>query len=57
MKNWGQLTLINLSSCNQDIQDRKKIQIFIKKLCESIGMKPFGKPLIKKFGKTIKHFK
>lgn len=50
---WGKLTIINLYECNSDyIKNKAKIKQFLNQLCKKINMKPFGKPLIKKFGKN-----
>lgn len=48
----GQLTVIDLNGCDgQLVKDRDRLGKFVVDLCEIIGMKPFGEPLIKRFGK------
>ena len=49
---WGQSLVLNLYQCNSEtIKDRKQLEEFCSGLCKRINMKPFGKPLIKEFGK------
>ena len=53
MKNkiWGQLLSIDLSECEYDLlTNPKKMRKFCVELCKEIGMVPFGKPIIKRFG-------
>lgn len=50
-KDWGQLLILDLHQCNNDIlTSEKKLKEFASKICKEINMKPFGEPLIKKFG-------
>jgi S-adenosylmethionine/arginine decarboxylase-like enzyme len=49
MKNksaWGYHLMLDCSSCNDNIKNKKAIQIFIKDLIRTIKMVPHGKPLI-----------
>ena len=48
----GQLTIIDLKECDEYlVKDKKALEEFVLKLCGVIRMKPYGKPLIKRFGK------
>ena len=47
---WGKSALINLHECNDKINNPKEIKLFVKLLCEEIGMKRFGKLHLEKFG-------
>lgn len=50
---WGKLHVINLYNCSEKrIKNKKIIAKFMKKLCREINMNPFGKTIIKKFGKN-----
>lgn len=43
---------IDLYDCERSLlTDRKKLKEFCLQLCKEIEMKPFGSPLIKRFGK------
>lgn len=51
-KVWGQLMSINLYGCEYSLlTNPKKLEEFCIKLCKEINMVPFGKPIIKRFGK------
>jgi len=51
-KVWGQLMSINLYECEYPLlTNPKKLGDFCIKLCKEINMVPFGKPIIKRFGK------
>lgn len=48
----GQLTIIDLKECDEAlVRDRKALAGFGKELCKIIKMKPFGEPIVKRFGK------
>lgn len=48
----GQLTVIDLNECDKDIvKDKKRLRLFGKELCNVIKMVPYGKPIVKRFGK------
>ncbi|MBU0760424.1 MAG: S-adenosylmethionine decarboxylase [Nanoarchaeota archaeon] len=48
---WGQLTAIDLFECREDVlKDKKKLEEFCLELCGEIGMKPFGRPMVERFG-------
>lgn len=49
MKNksaWGYHLMLDCSGCNDNIKNKKAIEIFIKDLLNAIKMIPHGKPLI-----------
>ena len=49
MKNksaWGYHLMLDCSSCNDNIKNKKAIELFIKDLLRTIKMIPHGKPLI-----------
>ncbi len=49
---WGQTLFLDLFDCNYSIlTNKKKLKEFGIKLCKEINMIPFGKPIIKRFGK------
>ncbi len=49
---WGQLTAIDLHGFDKNLlSNKKKLSEFSLKLCEKIGMRAHGKPIVKKFGK------
>jgi|TARA_Y100000310_G_C20675761_1_gene812939 S-adenosylmethionine/arginine decarboxylase-like enzyme len=51
-KNWGQLLVLNLYDCeNKILKSELKLKKFCLELCKKIQMNPYGKPLIKRFGK------
>jgi S-adenosylmethionine/arginine decarboxylase-like enzyme len=48
----GQLTIINLSECDKElVRNKRKLKEFALKLCDKIDMNPYGRPIIKRFGK------
>lgn len=48
---WGQLLSIDLQECDRNIlTSKKKLAEFCVALCKEIKMKPYGKPLVKRFG-------
>ena len=50
-KAWGLLTSIDLFNCEpKTLRSRKKIEMYIIKLCNLIEMKRFGEPIIVRFG-------
>ncbi|OJI09625.1 MAG: S-adenosylmethionine decarboxylase [Candidatus Vogelbacteria bacterium CG10_big_fil_rev_8_21_14_0_10_49_38] len=49
-KSWGMVASIDIYHCNPKfITSKKKIQEFVIKLCQSIGMKRHGPTLIERF--------
>ena len=50
MKIFGWELVLDIKNCNKKIKDRKSLKSFITKLCKTIDMKPYGKPLIEHFG-------
>lgn len=49
----GQLSIIDLSLCDKELlNSRACIQKFLFELCGVIYMRPYGAPVIKKFGKN-----
>lgn len=49
MKNkspWGYHLMLDCSGCNDNIKNRKSIELFVKDLLKQVKMKPHGKPLI-----------
>ncbi len=51
-KIWGQLMSINLYGCEYSLlTNPKKLKKFCIELCKEINMMPFGRPIIKRFGK------
>ncbi|MBU0466521.1 MAG: S-adenosylmethionine decarboxylase [Nanoarchaeota archaeon] len=49
---WGQLSFIDLHTCNHDLmKDKKKLGEFCLALCGKIKMKPYGRPIVKRLGK------
>ena len=52
---WGVLTSVDIYGCGPDIiRDAKMIEKFVKDLCETIEMKPFGNCQVVHFGKDEK---
>lgn len=52
MKIWGQLTTVNLYDFDaQLLKNKSELRRFPLELCKKIKMKPFGNPIIKRFGK------
>jgi len=48
---WGQLTILDLPNCEHDIlTDKLRIREFCSGLCSKIGMRPYGPPVIERFG-------
>ena len=48
----GQLTIINLHECDKNlVKDKRALKKFGNELCKVIEMKPYGKPIVKRFGK------
>lgn len=48
----GQLTIINLYECDKKLMKKKlALKTFMLNLCNSINMIPYGKPIVKRFGK------
>jgi len=48
----GQLTIIDLNECDSElVKDKKKLASFGIELCKIINMNPYGKPIVKRFGK------
>lgn len=46
---WGYHLLLDVSSCNKNIDDAKEIRSFLKELVEKLDMTPVGEPIVKKF--------
>ena len=48
----GQLTVIDLNGCDKKlVRDRKTLSLFGVELCKILKMAPYGKPIVKRFGK------
>lgn len=48
---WGVSSSIDIYDCNPDtIRDAQKIRLFVKELCELIGMRRFGETQVVHFG-------
>ena len=48
----GQLTIINLHECDKNlVKDKRALKKFGIELCKVIDMVPYGKPIVKRFGK------
>jgi len=50
MKNWGQLTSVDLFDCKKDLTSGDCLKDFAANLCSEIGMKLHGEPVIERFG-------
>lgn len=49
---FGQLCVIDLNGCDKSlVRDESALKVFMIELCEVIEMKPFGKPIVHRFGK------
>jgi len=46
---WGYHLLLDISGCNDEIQNRSTIETFIKDLVKAIDMKAVGEPMVKDF--------
>ena len=54
--NWGQLTIVDLFDCDKKILlNQEMLGVFSALLCKEIRMKPFGMPIVKRFGKGNLH--
>ncbi len=50
---WGKLASVNLYGCNPNlIKNKRHIRCYVKELCKEINMKPYGKTIVKRFGKS-----
>ncbi|MBD3388747.1 MAG: S-adenosylmethionine decarboxylase [Candidatus Altiarchaeales archaeon] len=48
---WGLLLSLDLRGCNPDyIRDRDRIVEYSRRLCDEIGMKAYGEPMVVHFG-------
>lgn len=50
---YGKHLIASAKGCNETILDKTKIAEFLRDLAEAIDMKPFGKPLVERFGQGI----
>jgi S-adenosylmethionine/arginine decarboxylase-like enzyme len=50
-KNWGQIAIINVYDCPKEmLTDRALLKKFAGDVCRQIDMKPYGEPMIHRFG-------
>ncbi len=50
-KIWGQLLSIDLYECDEKIiRTKSKLAEFCTTLCQEIDMRPYGRPIVKRFG-------
>jgi S-adenosylmethionine decarboxylase len=49
-QNFGHELILDLSNCNENIDNKEKLAEYLQELCSEIDMKMYGKPIIEYFG-------